>query len=542
MVESFAAWFVLPSHQARTLEFPGSSALGSNTTFTMVSACRSTSDVVLQVLTDPSLFQSVVQFASGVSYAAHTVKRQLVCSRQWSHKPAPEDVELFQTAIRTGDRRTLKALSVLSETKALGERVCNVLTRSLQYALAHAPDCALIEWMESIGLFPGMEFYRWGWAENVALGSRGDVAIVQWAFRQHFGIGEELLAAAAAGGHVELVKFVLHCEEHQFQDKLRAVNEAAAGGHLDVVTYLVENMAGVLSPETNKLLDGAAACGSLAMLNYLYAKGIAGCSTVAMDSAATNGHGEAVQFLHTHALGGCTSKAMDGAATNGHLDIVTFLHAHRSEGCTTQAVDGAVRNGHVDVAVFLRTHRHEGCSRTAVLDAVKANDIGKLQLLCDTGGDGAFDGALPLAAELGNLAFVRLLWDVCGPNQCHIPREDLVNRAASRGRLDLVRFFHDRDHHFRFSAKAMHNAAVANHVDIVTFLHDHRTEGCLVETLFECDTRGHNTVLNFLCTRRPMAKPDAAIARAKREKRLLLIAMLATRGGERKRTYAYRPV
>ncbi|TYZ66317.1 hypothetical protein PybrP1_002264 [[Pythium] brassicae (nom. inval.)] len=498
----------------------------------------------LQVLTDASLFQSVVQFSGGISYAAHQVEGQLVCSRRWSDKPAPQDVELLQTAIRAGDRRTLEALCVLANTKALGERVHKVLARSLEYALANAPDCALIEWMASIGLFPGTEFCRQGWAENVALGRRGDVEIVQWAMRQRFAMGEEFLAGAAGGGHLELVTFLHRCEKYRFRDKLRAVYEAAAGGHLDVVEYLMENMAGDLSAETNKLLDGAATGGSLAIVGYLHAKGIAGCSAAAMDTAATNGHLDIVTFLHEHALGGCTTKAMDGAATNGHVDIVAFLHANRSEGCTTQAVDGAVENGHVEVALFLRGHRREGCSRKAVLSAVTANDVDKLKLLCEAGGVGAFEGALPLAAELGNLPFVRYLWDVCGPSTCRIPREDPVTSAASRGRLDLLRFFHERDHHFRFSAKAMHQAAVHNHLHVVKFLHEHRTEGCMVDTLFECDTRGHAHVLNFLCTRRPMANPDAAVARAKREQRALLAAMLTRHAGEggARTTYAYRHV
>lgn len=182
------------------------------------------------------------------------------------------------------------------------------------------------------------------------------------------------------------------------------------------------------------------------------------------------------------------------------------------------------------------------------MSALTANRRDILKLLCEHEPTETISCALPLAAERGDVALVEYLYDRADDiRACRIPREDLVNHAASHGRLALLRFFHARDEYFRFSVKAMHNAAIHNHVDVVQFLHGHRSEGCKVDTLFECDARKHTKIVDFLCSRRPMAKPEAAIARAKRENRMLLAAKIehhsckaAKPGSGTKTLYEYR--
>ncbi|KAF0703464.1 hypothetical protein AaE_015360 [Aphanomyces astaci] len=44
---------------------------------------------------------------------------------------------------------------------------------------------------------------------------------------------------------------------------------------------------------------------------------------------------------------------MDGAAANGHLAMVQYLHLHTTAGCTSSTVDKAIEHNHVHVAQWL---------------------------------------------------------------------------------------------------------------------------------------------------------------------------------------------
>ncbi|GAB9477826.1 hypothetical protein Gpo141_00014984, partial [Globisporangium polare] len=228
----------------------------------------------------------------------------------------------------------------------------------------------------------------------------------------------------------------------------------------------------------------------------------------AMDWAATNGHLAVVQFLHENRGEGCTTKAMDGAARSGHLNVVQFLHENRHEGCTGEAIDQAAKNKHLDVVRFLRTERQQACSLNAMVSAVERKDFEQLQILCDNRSEGTLEPALQVAVESGNLQIVKYLFQSSseGLELSSWLKEYLVNVAATKGYMDLIQFFHEHDF-FRFTPQAMHNAAVASHFEIVTFLHGSRTEGCKVDTLFECDARGDTHIVDFLCLERPMANP-----------------------------------
>ncbi|TYZ69138.1 hypothetical protein PybrP1_002989 [[Pythium] brassicae (nom. inval.)] len=479
---------------------------------------RRSTQAALQVLTDPSLFQSIVQFSTGVSYDVFQVKEQLECARKWTpYRPAEADVALWQNAVCAGDRRTLEALQTLGQVETLGERVQQVQRGILAFALTHTKDWELLAWIDDPDHFPDEDHSEFSRRDNRQLGEHGDVEIIQWLKDREFTFSDELLVGAASKGHVVLVEFLLRDDSYRPGSKTETVSHAAANGHLAVVKLLLANQPGDVMPQ-----------------------GL-------MHSAVKGGHLDVVQYFHENAISECTARAVDEAAASGHLDVITYLHANELGGCTTAAVDGAAANGHLEVVRFLLENRDEGGTRKAALSALQSNRIDILKLLCEHQPIDTISCALPLAAELGNVALVAYLYDKADDiRECRIPREDLVNRAASSGRLDLIRFFHAHDY-FRFSVKAMHNAAVHNHLPIVKFLHEHRIEGCKVDTLFECEARKHAKVVDFLCSHRPMAKPESAIARAKRENRMLLAAKIdhhscgvPAPGARTKTLYEYR--
>ncbi|GAB9468361.1 hypothetical protein Gpo141_00005680 [Globisporangium polare] len=389
--------------------------------------------VAFRVLTNRSLFVSIVAFTSGVPHFVFHVKQQLVCAREPDAEPS-RDFALWHNALSSGDKRTLEALATLSNTEVLGKRLAKVLQSIMGYALTHTKDLALLDWIHEA--FSHRDHRDVTFEHHSLLGKYGEIPYVEWLLRH-----DEL-------GHTTWEQW--NSYSLPWMSYSRIAHQAAEFGRLDLLTFLHES-------------------------------------------------GQ-VEFRPT---------VMDVAATNGHLAIVQFLHESRQEGCTTAAMDGAATNGH----------------------------LGVLQFLHETREDENLLPAIQLATQHGRVKCLKYLYGVIPRG---IPREDLVTCAATHGQLECIKFFHANEY-FRFSVKAMHYAAIANHLHVVKFLHENRKEGCKVDTLFECDKRELHRVLEFLCSRRPMANPSRAIARAKREGRLVLAAKLEFGGGKTEKTrFLYR--
>lgn len=294
------------------------------------------------------------------------------------------------------------------------------------------------------------------------------------------------------------------------------------------------------------ILLGAAGAGHVELLQYVHETYDANFCCVGghMEAAAANSHLDVVRFLlenRTACIGHDSGpSAFDRAATNGHLKIVQFLHENQCKRCTSAAMDGAVVNRHFEVVQFLNENQYEGCSSQAMADAVRNVQFETLQLLCQhRGSHSSIEPALLLAAKLGRLKYVKYLYELDSMCLSRASSVDIVNSAAASGFQELIKFFHEHDQDFRFTRDAMHHAAISDHLSIVKFLHGHRSEGCNVNTLLQCDERGHARVLEYLCTSCPMKRPVRAIAKAK-EGRVVLMAMLEHNVSTAKQTFEYR--
>lgn len=446
-------------------------------------------NVTLEVLKDRSLFVAITAFSSGVPYSVHQVKQLLICASDASNKDtkAPQDMELWQNAITTGDMVTLEALRVLSETPEHSQRLHKLLFGLPGFALTHTRDLALLDWLDAS--FPYKIYNNpVNYEEDKLLGAQGHVEVIEWIVSHDYGISGDILLGAAGAGHMALLQYV--------HESLDDPHFCCVGGH--------------------------------------------------MEAAAANGHLEVVRFLFKHRAA-CMDhdsgpSAFDRAVANDHLEIVQFLHENQYKRWTSAAMDGAVVNRHIEVVQFLHDNRYEGCSSQALVDAVKNSEFEALQLLCEHRGDNSsIEPALQLAAELAKLKYVRFLYNELSPAHLFLATSAaIVTKAAASGFLELIRFFHTHDQHFQFSRDAMHSAAVNGHLSIVKFLHEHRSEGCNVNTLFQCDERGHARILEFFCSSRPMAKPVRAIAKAKKQGRVVLAAMLERCASTAKKAYVYR--
>lgn len=483
-------------------------------------AMATTNEVAFRVLTNQTLLTSITAFSSGVSYFVYQVKQTLVCASN-EYDPdssvSAEDVVLWQNAICSGDRRTLEALQVLSKATVLGERLCKALHGIVGFALTHTKDMELLEFIDDDDLFPNEDHYALPAQDERVLGTQGDLELLKWMLNRHYTLSAALSYGAASSGHLEVLQYLHGHEELPFGCKGRLMKEAAANGHLDVVRFLHENRQ---------------ACNHYASYHR---------APSALDEAAMNGYLNIVKYLHENDFEACSHHAMDGAAGNGHLEVVQFLHENRREGCTSRAMDDAVKNNYFEIVKFLHENGKEKCSRGAMEDAIRKGDFDLLKRLCEHRGEGSLEGAIQFAAKRGQIKFVKFLYEAIPKDTTpsFLPREDLVNHAAMNGCVDLIKYFH-KHAYFRFSVKAMHNAAISNHLHVVKFLHEHRQEGCKVDTLFECDKRELPRIVDFLCSRRPMENPERAIARAKREGRPLLAAKLEHSTNTAKKLYMYR--
>lgn len=129
--------------------------------------------------------------------------------------------------------------------------------------------------------------------------------------------------AAAREGHFAVLGWLLEVAGSHLAALVCA---AASGGHLDVVRYLVHRM----TPQELADADKMGLCGE----------------------AARNGHLEVVQYLHTH--GHTLGSWYDAAARYGQLHIVQWAYAHGYESDTT--VPLAAQFGHLPILAWARTH------------------------------------------------------------------------------------------------------------------------------------------------------------------------------------------
>ncbi|KAF0689282.1 Aste57867_19261 [Aphanomyces stellatus] len=74
-----------------------------------------------------------------------------------------------------------------------------------------------------------------------------------------------------------------------------------------------------------------------------------------------------------------------------------------------------------------------------------------------------------------------------------------MNAAAAAGRLDILRWLHERHaSSLGWTTAAMDHAAANGHLNVVTFLHTHRHEGCTCAAMDGAAANGHLDMLQYL--------------------------------------------
>ncbi|KAF0717608.1 Aste57867_2202 [Aphanomyces stellatus] len=156
---------------------------------------------------------------------------------------------------------------------------------------------------------------------------------------------------------------------------------------------------------------------------------------------------------------------------------------------TSAVLDAVISFGHADAAAFLIQKQVTPSPAAAILAAAHGH-IATLNLVLEA--HKSDTRIMDVAAENGHLELIAHL-DThglkCSPYA--------MDRAAGRGRLDIVSFLHQTTY-ATCTTIAMDLAAANGHLEIVRFLHVHRSEGCTTDAIDDAALRGHLDVVVYL--------------------------------------------
>ncbi|EFA83336.1 hypothetical protein PPL_04129 [Heterostelium album PN500] len=310
---------------------------------------------------------------------------------------------------------------------------------------------------------------------------------------------------AVESGDLELVKFTL--ESYPEQYKPYYIIHAITNKQYEIATYLLENRTeGKISGRT---MNSAAFQGNFELVKKIHVSGRLVYPHNEIQSAAmslSENRLEIIEFLHQHRQ---TVGSMDNidapywAASQGDLELCKFLHRNGYRG--SMSVNQAALNGHTEVLRFCTENRTELLSSNILGLVAENQHFETLQYIFQnrsevTLNDEVMDrlaifetpdamewfsansnvqftsNAYYFACENNRLANFQWLYEKMKVSL----RKDIDQTAASRGRLEIIKYLHTIN--APFSQKTMDFAAISKNLDLVAFLHLNRTEGCSPST------------------------------------------------------------
>ncbi|KAJ0393822.1 hypothetical protein ATCC90586_008566 [Pythium insidiosum] len=218
----------------------------------------------------------------------------------------------------------------------------------------------------------------------------------------------------------------------------------------------------------------------------------------------------------------CSSRAMDYAAANDDLVVLQWLQQHRDEGCSPVAFHDAAKRGSVAVLEWLFVNQCPPDKRTALdngvmLNAVESGQTSVVEWLCLTRPAFVpFFNAFDLACRNGHLSIAQCL-DAFSSTRPGLAPHTLraLDAAADQGHLDIVRWLH-RHRSAECTTDAMDFACAQGHLDVARWLHSHRSEGCTPRALIDAAANGHVAVVDWLVFQRAVPLEGPIVAQAKR--------------------------
>jgi len=252
------------------------------------------------------------------------------------------------------------------------------------------------------------------WAARAAA-VLGQTKVLEYVMERRLAIvGSSDIERAIRRGHSHVLEWALH---KAYVPTFRACTAAAAGGHLQILKRL--RHVGCAWDRTT--CSEAAAGGHLDLLRWAVSQGCEWDATTAL-AAADGGHLELLQWALTRGCGWSPS-VFSRAARAGHLVILQWAVAARHEW-SPAVYQEAAAGGHMHILEWAWAARYPGLTHHACTAAASA---GRLDVLrwAHARGAGLGDGALEIAAVYDHLEIVQWLCDhgcsidrfacMCGP-------------------------------------------------------------------------------------------------------------------------------
>jgi hypothetical protein len=268
--------------------------------------------------------------------------------------------------------------------------------------------------------------YRDGEAVLEAAAANGHLEVVRYLLPQHSirAVGERALAAAAENNHVNVVRLLLTrsrqatIAEHY---RISAVEKAAATGHLEIVSLLVERweVGGGDVMRVNLALDKAMKKRDVQMAKLLLPKCESRGASKVLPDAIEGRYTELVRLL----LPLCNAKGMGLAVRAAAASNQAELVGHTLAKCTSGGVVPAAEM----VAV------QEG-----FLAAVGRGYIQVVKMMVDSCIEYVHE-ALLLAVARSRPAMVEILLTACNARYLHYVNRAGLITAATRGNVEMTR-------------------------------------------------------------------------------------------------------
>ncbi|RLN77599.1 hypothetical protein BBJ28_00000462 [Nothophytophthora sp. Chile5] len=421
---------------------------------------------------------------------------------------------------------------------------------------------------------------------KAAVGS-GAVPLVEWLFGRNHNVGMNLrpelgIHDAAANGHVGMLQWLADLSNAD-QVAAGVLIKAAENGQLDVVRWIIDrDWAQEEEDRDSESDDDGYGGGYYGGHRDLYQcpahiTDVGGEASLAIHAAAVNGHLEIAKYLHSRVdtplnradrakheqarrkfeekLPGridlfneaqnISAQTMLLAAENGFLDVVRWLSDEFSVDpeidlfyCglredwqhlgDTVVFDVAAKNGHLEVVRYLheleaaigeenerKRKRHD---TSEAFD--QADGLGVLEsLYIDTNTrrcrrNGTLEmstppctrGAMDGAAANNHLDVVEWLHD----NRTEGCSTIAMDLAAQNGHLEMVQWLHHNRTEGCTTA-AMDGAAGSGCLDLVKWLQENRTEGCTRDAMDNAARNGHLDIVKWLHEHRAEGCTKAAM-------------------------------
>ncbi|KAH9120846.1 hypothetical protein AeMF1_007154 [Aphanomyces euteiches] len=210
------------------------------------------------------------------------------------------------------------------------------------------------------------------------------------------------------------------------------------------------------------------------------------------------------------------------AIYSGRLSLLQFIHDHDIplSQLGEFLVDLAAWCGQLDIVKFLLAINHPGCTSHAMYLVCRNGHLEIVKVLHAAQKD-CNQFAMDAAAAHNHMDIVSFL---------HFNRSEgcttaAMDKAAANGHLQVVQWLHS--HRLEgCTAYAMDDAAAGGHFDVVRFLHENRHEGCTEMAMCGAAARGHLDILTFLHANRDEGCAFFALDKAAKNGHLEIVKWL----------------